>query len=142
MFEKEIESLIRKGRIKIIKLASKRKEIKENQLLLLKDDWINVKLLLVENRNRGAYIHAFDALERIIDIILIENGYQSKDRYARKLLIAKILGKEFLEEYEELFEKRKNGMYDVYGIISKEDVEKIMEKIIPKLLEKANVKIE
>ena len=142
MYDKQIKKLIEKGKIKIIDLPSKRREIRENQILLLRDDWMNLELLLEKGRIRGTYIHAFNALERTIDIILVENGYQAKDRYGRRLLIMKILGKEFLEKYDELFDKRKDGMYDVYGMLSKDDVKEIINNILPKLLNKAKVILE
>ena len=85
MYDKQVKKLIERGKIKIIDLLSKRREIRENQILLLRDDWINLKLLLEKKRIRGTYIHAFNAFERIIDIILIEKGYQAKDRYARRI---------------------------------------------------------
>ena len=46
MYDKQIKKLIEKGKIKIIDLPSKRREIRKNQILLLRDDWINLKLLL------------------------------------------------------------------------------------------------
>ena len=134
-----LKKLIERGKIKIIDLLSKRREIRENQILLLRDDWINLKLLLEKDRIRGTYIHAFNALERIIDIILIENGYQAKDRYARRILVREILGEEFLEEYDKLFDKRKDSMYDVYGVLSEDDVREIIDNVLPKLLDKAKV---
>jgi len=54
----------------------------------------------------------------------------------------KILGKEFLEKYDELFDKRKDGMYDVYGVLSEDDVKEIINNILPKLLNKAKVILE
>ena len=142
MYDKQVKKLIERGKIKIIDLPSKRREMRENQILLLRDDWINLKLLLEKDRIRGTYIHAFNALERIIDIILIENGYQAKDRYARRILIREILGEEFLEEYDKLFDKRKDGMYDVYGVLSEDDVREIIDNVLPKLLDKAKVVLE
>jgi len=139
MYDKQVKKLIERGKIKIIDLPSKRREMRENQILLLRDDWINLKLLLEKDRIRGTYIHAFNALERIIDIILIENGYQAKDRYARRILVREILGEEFLEEYDKLFDKRKDSMYDVYGILSEDDVREIIDNVLPELLDKAKV---
>ena len=142
MYDKQVKKLIERGKIKIIDLPSKRREMRENQILLLRDDWINLKLLLEKDRIRGTYIHAFNALERIIDIILIENGYQAKDRYARRILVREILGEEFLEEYDKLFDKRKDSMYDVYGILSEDDVREIIDNVLPELLDKAKVVLE
>ena len=142
MYDKQVKKLIERGKIKIIDLPSKRREMRENQILLLRDDWINLKLLLEKDRIRGTYIHAFNALERIIDIILIENGYQAKDRYARRILVREILGEEFLEEYDKLFDKRKDSMYDVYGVLSEDDVREIIDNVLPELLDKAKVVLE
>jgi len=139
MYDKQVKKLIERGKIKIIDLPSKRREMRENQILLLRDDWINLKLLLEKDRIRGTYIHAFNALERIIDIILIENGYQAKDRYARRILVREILGEGFLEEYDKLFDKRKDSMYDVYGVLSEDDVREIIDNVLPELLDKAKV---
>jgi len=141
VFERETEKLIKKGKIKIIDLPTKREEIKQNQILLLKDDLSNAKTLFEQRKFRGAYVHAFDALERIIDIFLIKYSYRVKDRYARKVAVGKTLGKEFLGQYEELFDKRKDGMYDTYGIISEPDVIELLEEIIPKMLKKCGIKI-
>ena len=49
---------------------------------------------------------------------------------------------EFLEKYEELFDKRKDSMYDVYGILSEDDVREIIDNVLPELLDKAKVVLE
>ncbi len=138
----ELETLIRKGKIKVIDLPAKREEIEKNQLLLLKDDMDNVEILLEREHFRGAYIHAFNALERIIDIMLIKKGCKTNDRYARKMAIKEILGVEFLGAYEDLFDRRKDGMYDTFGVISEPDILILTEEMIPKLLEKLNIKLQ
>lgn len=138
----ELETLIKKGKIKVIDLPAKRDEIEKNQTLLLKDDLDNVEILLERKHFRGAYIHAFNALERVIDIMLIKKGYKTNDRYARKMAIKEILGVEFLGAYEDLFDRRKDGMYDTFGVISESDILILTEEMIPKLLEKLNIKLQ
>lgn len=108
----------------------------------MKDDIKNCEILLDSDKIRGAYIHAFNAMERAIDILLIRNRYKAKDRFARKAAIKETLGKEFLGKYEELYDKRRNGMYDLYGIFSKEDISRIINKIIPRILKKSEVEID
>ena len=141
MFEKEMKKLIGSGKIKIIDLPTKREEIRGNQISLLNDDLDNAETLFGMKKFRGAYIHAFDALERIIDVVLIEKGYKASDRYARRIAIGNVLGKEFLEKYENLFGKRKDGMYDTYGIISEHDSTELLEEMIPKLAEDFGIAI-
>lgn len=64
-----MNKLIKKGKIKIIDLPAKREEIKQNQMLLLKDDLNDAETLFEKRKFRGAYIHVFDALERVIDFL-------------------------------------------------------------------------
>ena len=137
-----MERLIEKGKIRIIDLRSKREELKNNQILLLKDDLKDVEILLEQKRFRGAYLHAFDALERLIDIALIDRGLKITDRYSRKVAIGEVLGKDFLSEYEELFETRREGMYDSYGIIKESDVNRIIAEVMPPLLKKLNINVD
>ncbi len=137
----ELEDLIRKGKIKVVDLPAKRDEIEKNQILLLKDDLDNVEILLERRHFRGAYIHAFNALERVIDVMLIRKGYKINDRYARKIAMKEIMGVEFLGTYEDLFDRRKDGMYDTFGVISEPDILTLTEEIIPKLLERLNIKL-
>jgi uncharacterized protein (UPF0332 family) len=134
----KIGDLVKRGKIRIINLASKIDEIKGNQLLLLKDDMEDAKILLEEDRFRGAFIHAFDALERAVDVFLIEKKYKISDRFSRKVAIGELLGKEFLGEYEDLFDLRKEGMYDRHGAIGEADVEKLLSVTVPMVLKKAD----
>jgi len=136
-----IKDMISKGKIKIIDLPAKIEEIKENQALLLKDDVDDAKILLEQHKFRGAFIHAFNALERAIDMFLAHNKYKISDRFSRKIAIGKLMGKEFLAEYEDLFDLRKEGMYDRYGAIHEPDVGRLLKELIPTVLKKADVKI-
>lgn len=136
-----VQDLIRKGKIGILNLPSKIDESRKNQILLLKDDLDNVEILLGKEKFRGAFIHAFNAYERAIDIFLICKGYKASDRYARRILIGELLGKEFLGEYEELFEFRKDKMYDRFGIITEPEIRKLTEELLPSILKKCGVRI-
>lgn len=138
--ETPLKKLIERGKIRTITLPAKIEELKHDQLLLLKDDVKNIEILLSEKRFRGAFIHAFDAMERAIDIFLLGKGLKITDRHSRKVAVKELLGPEFLGEYEELFELRKRGMYDRYDLISESDVAKIMDDVIPRLLRKAKMK--
>jgi hypothetical protein len=137
----DVRRLIEKGKIRVIDLPSKVKEIKENQLMLLKDDMEDAKILLRGEKFRGAFIHAFDALERAIDIYLIEKKYKITDRFTRKVAIGELLGGKFLGEYEDLFDLRREGMYDRHGAIHESDVEGLLEKRVPMILKKAGVRV-
>jgi len=136
-----ISKLIEKGKIRVLDLPSKIEESRKNQILLLKDDIENVEILLEKEKFRGAFIHAFNAYERAIDIFLISKGYKVSDRYPRKVLIGELLGKEFLGEYEELFELRKNRMYDRLGIIAEPEIKRLIEELVPKILEKSKERL-
>jgi len=137
----KIRDLIARGKIRIIDLPAKIQEIKGNQVALLKDDIEDAKILLEEGKFRGAFIHAFDALERAIDIFLIDKKYKISDRFSRKVAIGELLGDEFLGQYEELFDLRKEGMYDRHGAIQESDVEGLLKDVIPMILLKASAKI-
>jgi len=136
-----ISRLIVKGKIKVLELPSKIEESRRNQILLLKDDLDNVQILLEKEKFRGAFIHAFNAYERAIDIFLISKGYKVSDRYPRKVLIGELLGKELLGEYEELFEFRKTRMYDRFGIITEPEIKRLTEELVPKILGKSGERI-
>lgn len=139
MSKLDVKKLIEKGKIRVINLPSKVREIKDNQLMLLNDDKEDAKILLHEDKFRGAFIHAFDALERVIDIFLINRKYKITDRFSRKIAIGELLGEDFLGEYEDLFDLRKEGMYDRHGAIHESDVEKLLNDIIPMILRKAGL---
>jgi len=136
-----IDRLIGKGKIKVLELPSKIEESRRNQVLLLKDDLDNVQILLERGKFRGAFIHAFNAYERAIDIFLISKGYKVSDRYPRKVLIGELLGKELLGEYEELFGFRKTRMYDRFGIITEPEIKRLTEELVPKILGKSGERI-
>ena len=141
MHSETISRLIVKGKIKVLELPSKIEESRRNQILLLKDDLDNVQILLEKEKFRGAFIHAFNAYERAIDIFLISKGYKVSDRYPRKVLIGELLGKELLGEYEELFEFRKTRMYDRFGIITEPEIKRLTEELVPKILGKSGERI-
>ena len=129
----KLEESIKSGKIAVIDLPAKRKEIFNNQLLLLKDDIGNMNTLLQSNKFRGALIHAFNALERAVDMFLILKGIKVRDRYHREIAIEEKVGKEFLGEFEDLYDIRKNGMYE-RGIVTKDVVLKITDDLLPKTI--------
>ena len=133
----KLEESIKSGKIAVIDLPAKRKEIFSNQLLLLKDDIDNMNTLLQTNKFRGALIHGFNALERAVDMFLILKGIKVRDRYHREIAIEEKVGKEFLGEFEDLYDIRKNGMYE-RGIVTKDIVLKITDDLLPKTIEMIN----
>jgi uncharacterized protein (UPF0332 family) len=133
----KLEKLIKSGKVMIIDLPAKRKELFNNQLQLLKDDLDNMNTLLDNGKYRGAFIHAFNAFERAIDMLLILKGIKVRDRFSRSVAIEEKLGKEFLGEFEDLYESRRNGMYES-GIITKDLVSIIIDDKLPFLISKIN----
>ncbi len=113
MFEKEMQELLKRGTIRRIDLETKRDELAQNQLLLLKDDLESARVLLEHRKYRAAFIHGFDAIERIADIVLLKKGYKVRDRVGRKIAVGNIFGAAFYEMYIALFEKRRSGMYTI-----------------------------
>ena len=133
----KLEDAIKSGKITIINLPAKRKEVFDNQLLLLKDDIDNMNTLLQNNKFRGALIHAFNALERAVDMFLILKGIKVRDRYYREVAIEEKIGKEFLGEFEDLYDKRRDGMYE-RGIITKDVILRITDVLLPKIITTIN----
>ena len=133
----KLNKLIKSGRVSVIDLPAKRKELFKNQLRLFKDDLDNMKTLFEKDKYRGAFIHAFNAFERGIDMLLILKGIKVRDRYTREIAIEEKLGEEFLGDFEELYDRRKNGMYET-GFITRNLVLAIVEEKIPLLVKKIN----
>lgn len=104
---------------------------------LLKDDLDNMNTLLERGKHRGAFIHAFNACERAIDMFLILKGIKARDRFSRTIAIEEKLGDEFLDKFEDLYASRRNGMYES-GIIPKDLVLIIKEDELPFLMKKIN----
>jgi len=133
----KLEKLVKSSKVLIIDLPAKRKELFDNQLYLLKDDLDNMNTLFNKGKYRGAFIHVFNAFERAIDMFLILKGIKVRDRFSRGVAVEEKLGKEFLGEFEELYDLRRNGMYET-GIITKDLVLMIKDNKLPSLLEKIN----
>jgi len=133
----KLEELIKSGKVLPIDLPAKRKELFSNQLNLLKDDLDDMNTLFVKGKYRGAFIHAFNALERAIDMFLILKGIKVRDRFSREIAIKEKLGSEFLDMFEDLFDARRNGMYE-RGLISKELVLQITEDKLLFIMKKIN----
>jgi uncharacterized protein (UPF0332 family) len=133
----KLEKLIKSGKVLVIDLSVKRKELFENQLRLLKDDLDNMNTLLDREKFRGAFIHAFNAFERAIDMFLILKGIKVRDRFSREIAIEEKLGKDFLGEFEDLYDLRRNGMYES-GIITRDLVLIVKEDKLPFLVKKIN----
>jgi uncharacterized protein (UPF0332 family) len=133
----KLEELIKSGKVLTIDLPAKRKELFSNQLSLLKDDLDNLNTLFAKGKYRGAFIHAFNALERAIDMFLALKGIKVRDRFSRGIAIEEKLSEEFLGEFEDLYDMRRNGMYE-RGLISKELVLGITEDKLPFMIRKIN----
>jgi uncharacterized protein (UPF0332 family) len=132
-----LEKLIKSGKVLVIDLPVKRKELFNNQLNLLKDDLDNMDTLLDKGKYRGAFIHAFNAFERAIDMFLILKGIKVRDRFSRKIAVEEKFDKEFLGVFEDLYDSRRNGMYES-GIITRDLVLVIKEDKLPFLIKKIN----
>ena len=133
----KLEELIKSGKVLTIDLPAKRKELFNNQLTLLKDDLDNMNTLFVKGKYRGAFIHAFNALERAIDMFLVLKGIKVRDPYSRGIAIGEKLDEEFLGEFEDLYGARRNGMYE-RGLVSKDLVLRITEDKLPLIIKKIN----
>lgn len=133
----KLEKLIKSGKVLVIDLPIKRKELFNNQLKLLRDDLDNMNTLLDKEKYRGAFIHAFNAFERAIDMFLILKGIKVRDRFSRTIAVEEKLSEEFLGEFEDLYDSRRNGMYES-GIITKDLVLFIKDEKLPSLIKKIN----
>lgn len=132
--------MIKSGKVSVIELPLKRKEIRDSQLQLLEDDIENARILYEKEKFMGSLTHAFDAVERLLDCFLAFKGIKFRDRFGRKAAIREYFGEEILGEFEDLFEARKNGMYE-RGIVPRESVVNIFERFLPELLEEANKRL-